>query len=172
MHTERVILFLDMAGRNPANVRHTSDNRAFGLNDFGWRIPTRRFFVEVGDTVGFYKLSVIHFRSKTALDGFWIRCKGIGSNLDATGKTASQIFHESASVVQVAFADDKRGNQLGFGIQGNERPNIPVCTNATGNFALCANEAPNLINFDLPAVEGAHLLVHDFLATLADTHRL
>jgi hypothetical protein len=76
VHPQRMILPLNVAGRNSAHVRHTGNNRALRFHDFGGRVPTGCVFVEIDDTVGFYELLIIHFDTKSFFNRFgksWIR---------------------------------------------------------------------------------------------------
>jgi len=73
VHTQSVILFFNMACSNPANVRHTGNDRAFGFDNFGRAISNGGGITKSGDGVGFYQLPVIHFRSETAFNRFGIR---------------------------------------------------------------------------------------------------
>jgi len=72
-------------------------------------------------------------------------------------------------VVGITLADKVRRNQFGVRIQRNERPDIAVGTSAGSVLLLGTNESLNFINFDIFAVQAAHFLIHDFLASVADT---
>ena len=73
-------------------------------------------------------------------------------------------------MIQVALADDERGNQLRVSVQGDKGPDIAISPNAVSILAFGADEAPNLVHFDLFAGQTAHLGIHDLTASLANTH--
>src|SRR5579859_4051885 len=159
-----------MRSRDAAHIWRALDNGFLSADDFGWRIPTGRVFVEIDDRVGFYQLGIVHFTAKTAFNGLWIGLHGIAGNLDAAGKAASQIFHELTGMIGVTLPNDERGNQLGVGIQGDERPDIAIVTAALRVFLFGSNKSPNLVHLNLFARQAAHLFIHNALAAIPDPH--
>ena len=47
VHPQRVVLFLHMAGANPADVRHSGDDRLFRFHHLRWAVPAGRVFIEI-----------------------------------------------------------------------------------------------------------------------------
>ena len=164
-----MVLFFDVRRANPAHIRHSRNNRPLCAYNLGRAIPTGRVFVEVSDGVRFYELPIIYLRTETALNRLRVGGERIAGNLDATRNPSGQVFHEGAGVIQVALADDKRGNQLCISIQCNERPHVAISAGPLGVFLLGADESPNLIHLDLLALQAAHFCVHDLLAGRAHT---
>ena len=61
------------------------------------------------------------------------------------GEASGQIGHKGAGVIAVTLADNVRWNQLRFGVQRNERPDIAVNARTQRVLPLRSDEAPNLI---------------------------
>src|SRR5438309_892052 len=70
VHAQRMVLLLDMAGRNAIYVWHPLHNCLFGLHNLCRAIPTGSVFVEVDHRVGLYQLRIINFAAKAAFHSF------------------------------------------------------------------------------------------------------
>src|SRR5438309_2950189 len=77
-------------------------------------------------------------------------------------------------MVGIAPANNERRNDFGVRVQRNERPDIADANNhgllSRGPLLLFANESPNLIHFDIAAVQTAHLGVKNTSASLPNAH--
>ena len=69
VHTQCVVLLFNVRRGDLSHVGHSDHNRFFHFDHFGGRIPTSCFFIEADDSVGFYELSVINLRAKSAFNG-------------------------------------------------------------------------------------------------------
>ena len=88
MHTECVILLLDMAGGNPVNFRHPANHGLFHLDDLRRAVPDSgggRAITERGNGVGFYYLPVVRFGAKAALNRIRICRQRVRGDLNAHG---------------------------------------------------------------------------------------
>ena len=90
--------------------------------------------------------------------------------MNALGEPPSQIGNKRVSVVAVTLANYEIGNQLSFGINGNEGPDIAIISRAGGVFVFCPNKTPYFVHLQMVAFKIAHLVVHDGFAAFTDTN--
>ena len=83
VHSQRVILFFNVGCCDAFRVWHSVHDDLFNLHNFTRAIPSRRFFVQVTEGVGFYHLPVIDFGTKAAFNGIRIRRQRVRTQLHA-----------------------------------------------------------------------------------------
>jgi hypothetical protein len=78
--------------------------------------------------------------------------------------------YEHFGVKGVTLANGERRNQLGIRVERNKCPDIAVASDGIGAIAFRADESPNLVNFDVGAIQPSHFLVLDFRTGIANAN--
>lgn len=109
------------------------------------------------------ELREVYIRPEALRHGHRVVVQSIRGQLHAIGKALVQVPQERPRIGPHALTDAKRGNQFGFGINGNIDPLVAKFGRVSGADVppFLADVAPDFIDLQIPGVESAHSRVHE-----------
>jgi len=121
LHSQGLVLPLNVAGGNVFRVGSSAANLGYNLDDWPWGVPLIPELPIIPVKLG--QLGKVGIPGKGFLDSLAIENESIRRQLNPVIRNATaQIKHEVLRVLAGSLSDQKRRNQFGIGVERNVNP--------------------------------------------------
>src|SRR5579871_4164979 len=167
-HAHSEVLPLHERRADMFRIGIAKSNLGYNLRDWAWGVPPFRA-VELPVIKQLHKLREVHIQTKAHRHHCRVVVQSVRRQLNGSGQSLVQVPKKSVRTLSCALANKERRNEFGFFVNGYKHPlisDLRIFAAACAS-AFLLNEGPDFVNLQIPGLESAHLVVHQFRAALA-----
>src|SRR5207302_4999167 len=113
-----------MRRANQIHFGTASNHTTFNRSNFGRTVTALLMMLACVVAVLLDRHAVVNVSTESVLYGLNVRAQTVAGNLRTIAKARSYVSNESVRRYVIAFAYFVRGNDLRFGVDSAERPNV------------------------------------------------